>query len=82
MLRTQGCHDVIDANPGLTFVAEQSGNWFREQGLEITENWIQSGEEFDIICANNDEMALGAIEALRECRPARRRHRRRGRRDG
>jgi inositol transport system substrate-binding protein len=65
VLRTQGCHDVIDANPGLTFVAEQSGSWFRDQGLEITENWIQSGEEFDIICANNDEMALGAIEALR-----------------
>jgi inositol transport system substrate-binding protein len=65
VLRTQGCHDVIDANPGLTFVAEQSGSWFRDQGLEITENWIQSGEEFDIICSNNDEMALGAIEALR-----------------
>jgi inositol transport system substrate-binding protein len=65
VLRTQGCHDVIDANPGLTFVAEQAGNWYREEGLNITENWIQSGEEFDIICSNNDEMALGAIEALR-----------------
>ena len=28
VLRTQGCHDVIDANPGLTFVAEQSGHWY------------------------------------------------------
>jgi inositol transport system substrate-binding protein len=65
VLRTQGCHDVIDANPGLEFVAEQAGNWYREEGLNITENWIQSGEEFDIICSNNDEMALGAIEALR-----------------
>jgi len=65
VLRTQGCHDVIDANPGLTFVAEQAGNWYREEGLNITENWIQSGEQFDIICSNNDEMALGAIEALR-----------------
>jgi inositol transport system substrate-binding protein len=65
VLRTQGCHDVIDQNPGLTFVAEQAGNWYREEGLNITENWIQSGQEFDIICANNDEMALGAIEALR-----------------
>ena len=63
--RTQGCHNVIDATEGLTFVTEQSGNWSREEGLEITENWIQSGEEFDIICSNNDEMALGAIEALR-----------------
>src|SRR6185503_19209 len=49
VLRTQGCHDVIDANPGLTFVAEQAGNWYREEGLNITENWIQSGEQFDII---------------------------------
>jgi inositol transport system substrate-binding protein len=65
VLRTQGCHDVIDANPGLEFVAEQSGHWYRVEGLEITENWIQSGEEFDIICSNNDEMALGAIEALK-----------------
>jgi len=63
--RTQGCHNVIDENEGLTFVTEQSGHWSREEGLEITENWIQSGEEFDIICSNNDEMALGAIEALR-----------------
>jgi inositol transport system substrate-binding protein len=65
VLRTQGCHDVIDANPGLNFVTEQSGHWYREEGLEIVENWIQSGQEFDIICSNNDEMALGAIEALR-----------------
>jgi inositol transport system substrate-binding protein len=63
--RTQGCKNVIDANPGLTFVTEQSGHWKREEGLEITENWIQSGEDFNIICSNNDEMALGAIEALR-----------------
>jgi inositol transport system substrate-binding protein len=63
--RTQGCKDVIAANPGLELVAEQSGNWYREEGLAITENWIQSGQEFNIICSNNDEMALGAIEALR-----------------
>jgi inositol transport system substrate-binding protein len=65
VLRTQGCHDVIDQHDGLNFVKEQAGNWYRDQGLEITENWIQSGEEFDIICSNNDEMALGAIEALK-----------------
>jgi inositol transport system substrate-binding protein len=65
VLRTQGCKDVIAQNPGMTLVAEQAGNWYREEGLNITENWIQSGTEFDIICSNNDEMALGAIEALR-----------------
>jgi len=65
VLRTQGCHDVIDQHEGLTFVTEQSGHWYRVEGLEIVENWIQSGQEFDIICSNNDEMALGAIEALK-----------------
>ena len=29
------------------------------------ENWIQSGEQIDVVCANNDEMALGAIQALK-----------------
>jgi inositol transport system substrate-binding protein len=66
ILRTQGCMDVIDANEGLNLLFEpQAGFWFREQGLDIMENWIQTGEQIDIVCANNDEMALGAIEALK-----------------
>jgi inositol transport system substrate-binding protein len=66
ILRTQGCMDVIDANEGLNLILEpQAGNWFRERGLEIMENWIQTGEQIDIVCSNNDEMALGAIEALK-----------------
>lgn len=66
VLRTQGCMDVIEANEGLELILEpQAGNWFRERGLEIMENWIQTGEQIDIVCANNDEMALGAIEALK-----------------
>ena len=44
---------------------EQSGNWYREEGLSIMENWLQSGEQIDVVCANNDEMALGAIQALK-----------------
>ena len=30
------------------------------------ENWIQSGDQIDVVCANNDEMALGAIQALKD----------------
>ena len=63
--RTQGCKNVIDMHDGLTLTKEQSGNWRRDEGLAIMENWIQSGDQIDIVCANNDEMALGAIEALR-----------------
>jgi len=65
VFRTQGCKDVVAQNPGMTVTKEQSGNWKREEGLSIMENWIQSGDQIDVVCANNDEMALGAIEALR-----------------
>lgn len=64
VLRTKGCKDVA-AERGMTVTKEQSGNWKREEGLAIMENWIQSGDQIDVVCANNDEMALGAIEALK-----------------
>jgi len=63
-LRTKGCKDTAESL-GMKVVKEQAGNWYREKGLSITENWIQSGEKIDVICANNDEMALGAIQALK-----------------
>ena len=65
VLRTQGCKDVVALNPGMEVTKEQAGNWYREEGLSIMENWIQSGDPIDVVCANNDEMALGAIEALK-----------------
>ena len=64
VLRTKGCKDVA-ATTGITVTKEQSGNWKREEGLAIMENWLQSGDQIDIVCANNDEMALGAIQALK-----------------
>jgi len=62
--RTKGCKDVAQ-KVGMTVVLEQAGNWKRDKGLSITENWLQSGKQIDAICANNDEMALGAIQALK-----------------
>jgi len=67
VLRTQGCNDVVGQNPGMKVVATQAGDWDRAKGQTITENWIQSGtlKEGMVVCANNDEMALGAINALK-----------------
>jgi inositol transport system substrate-binding protein len=65
VLRTQGCKDIVAKNPGMTVTKEAAGNWQRDKGLEIMENWLQSGDQIDIVCANNDEMALGAIAALK-----------------
>ena len=64
-LRTEGNKKVFDELEGYKFLAEQTGNWQRDQGMSITENWITTyGDELCAVMANNDEMALGAVEAL------------------
>ena len=64
-LRTAGVKEIFDKNAGYKFLAEQTGNWQRDQGMSITENWITTyGDELCAVLGNNDEMALGAVEAL------------------
>lgn len=63
--RTEGNKQVFGEYPGYKFLIEQCGNWQRDQGMTITENLITTyGDELCAVMANNDEMALGAIEAL------------------
>lgn len=42
-----------------------AGLWTRDKAMNVVENWIQGDSLPDLICANNDEMALGAINALK-----------------
>ncbi len=65
VLRTKGCNDVVAKNPGMKVIKTQAGNWQRDKGQSIMETWLQSGDQIDVVCANNDEMALGAINALK-----------------
>jgi inositol transport system substrate-binding protein len=65
VLRTKGCEDVVAKNPGMKVTKKQAGNWYREKGQSIMENWLQSGDQINVVCANNDEMALGAINAIK-----------------
>ena len=62
--RTKGCNDVA-AKAGMKVVKTAAADWDRAKGQALMENWLQSGVKFDIVCANNDEMALGAINALK-----------------
>ena len=65
--RTQDIHDVI-ATPECKFikvVEEQTGNWRRTEGHDLMANWISAGTRFDAVVSNNDEMAIGAIQALK-----------------
>ena len=65
--RTKAVDDVLatDACKGLTIVDRQEGEWQRTKGADIVTNWLASGTKPDVIFANNDEMALGAIQALK-----------------
>jgi inositol transport system substrate-binding protein len=63
LLRTQGCEELAKKN-NMKVVKTAAADWNRDKGKTLMENWIQSGVKFDIVCANNDEMALGAILAL------------------
>jgi ABC-type sugar transport system substrate-binding protein len=51
---------------GIEITKSQTGNWSIVEGKEVTEAWLKETQEVDGIFAQNDEMGLGAIEALKE----------------
>lgn len=65
--RTKDIHDVIatDACKGMEVIEEQSANWDRLEAANIMTNWLSAGTKFDAVIANNDEMAIGAIQAMK-----------------
>ena len=66
--RTADIHDVMaSGNCGVTLniIDEQTGNWSRDQGQTLMTNWLTTGTAFDAVISNNDEMAIGAIQALK-----------------
>jgi len=58
--------ELLDKYPGWKILADQTGDWKRDEGLRITEDWIQRFKKIDVIAAQNDEMAMGALQAVRE----------------
>ena len=65
--RTKDVHDVIatDDCKGMSVLEEQTANWDRLEAANLMTNWLSSSMEFDAVIANNDEMAIGAIQALK-----------------
>lgn len=62
--RGKGFHNIVDDIDGIEVVANQSADFDRTKGLSVMENIIQSTGEIHALFAHNDEMALGALEAL------------------
>ena len=65
--RTKDVDDVLgmDMCNFIEIIDRQTANWSREQANSLMTNWLSSGEEFDAVFANNDEMAIGAIQAMK-----------------
>jgi inositol transport system substrate-binding protein len=65
--RTKDVHDVISAADcsGMKIVAEQTANYDRTQAQNLMTNWLSKGLKFDAVVSNNDEMAIGAIQAMK-----------------
>ena len=66
--RTKDIHDVIDSGKckvKLNIIDEQTANWQRDEAQDLMTNWLSSGTPFDAVISNNDEMAIGAIQAMK-----------------
>jgi inositol transport system substrate-binding protein len=68
--RTKAVETVVGAKDcaGVKVADKREGKWSRTTAQDITTNWLTAGIKFDAIIANNDEMALGAINALKATR--------------
>lgn len=63
--RSEGIKDVLKKYPDIKILAEKTANWSRSEAMSVMENWLQSFDKIDAIVGENDEMALGALQACK-----------------
>jgi len=56
--------DALNAKDGATIVASEIADWSKDKGMTITQNWLVGISDLDVIFAANDDMGLGAVEAI------------------
>lgn len=64
--RQKGFLDEMKNHPNITVIARQSGDFTRSKGKEVMESFLKSYPNIDGVYADNDDMVLGAIEAIKE----------------
>ncbi|WP_049562517.1 ABC transporter substrate-binding protein [Nonomuraea sp. SBT364] len=62
--RKAGFAEVIGADPKFKIIASQTGDFTRAKGKEVMEAFLKSNPDIDVLYAHNDDMGLGAIEAI------------------
>lgn len=64
--RLEGNMKALAECPDVKVLEQQTGNWSRAEGQTLMENWLTThGDAIDGVIGQNDEMALGAIEAIK-----------------
>ncbi|MHB1136360.1 MAG: substrate-binding domain-containing protein [Coriobacteriia bacterium] len=65
--RTEGIESVLEDYPNIKVLTMDTANWAREEAVNKVKNWISSfGDDIDGIVGENDDMGLGAVQALKE----------------
>ena len=65
--RKKGFEEVIAANPHLKIIRSQTGDFTRAKGKEVMEAFLKAeGKKINVLFAHNDDMAIGAIQAIEE----------------
>ncbi|GAB2569633.1 substrate-binding domain-containing protein [Leucobacter ruminantium] len=65
--RTTGIENVLAENTGIEVLAKDTANWKRDEAVNKMKNWISAfGDDITGVVAENDDMGLGALQALRE----------------
>lgn len=62
--RAEGFAEVTGADPSIEVTASQTGDFTRDGGKQVMESFLQSDDTIDVVYAHNDDMGLGAIEAI------------------
>lgn len=64
--RQEGFMETIaQERPDIQILAEMTGEYYRDRAMKVVDDWTQTYPEFDAVVCANDQMALGAIEALK-----------------
>lgn len=65
--RWEGINNVLDKNKGIKILAYDTANWSRSEAMTLMETWLTThGDKIDAVVAENDEMALGARQAIED----------------
>ncbi|MBR5287044.1 MAG: ABC transporter substrate-binding protein, partial [Clostridia bacterium] len=63
--RTTGINEVLAQYPNYKVIASQTGNFTRAEGQAVMESFLKAHADIDVLLAENDDMALGAIDAIK-----------------